>query len=73
MEPMKDQNMGAAISNLTLPDEVTNIKNSLTELHQEWLCGECASGREARAITIIHYNTLMGILSAIENGSKEKN
>ncbi len=60
-----------AIRNLTSTDEVSNIKKSLTEFFEEWLCSECASESITRSTMITHYNALMTLLTAIEEEVKK--
>ena len=56
----------AAIRNLTFPDEVSNIKKSLVEFYEEWLCSESASDSHIRGTMITHFNAMMALLTAIE-------
>ena len=55
------------IRNLTSTDEVSNIKKSLVELNEEWLCSEAASEQVSRATMISHFNAMMTLLTAVES------
>lgn len=64
MKSENNEQLETAIRNL--PDEVSNIKESLTEFYEEWLCSESASDAHVRGEMISHFNALDTLLSAIE-------
>ncbi|MCK5136630.1 MAG: hypothetical protein KAR19_12630 [Bacteroidales bacterium] len=66
MKTQNNEQLEDAISNLTNTDEVSNIKKSLAEFYEQWLCSESASDREVRGTMITHFNAMMDLLTAIE-------
>ena len=67
MKSENNEQLEAAIRNLTSTDEVSNIKKSLGEFYEEWLCSESASDRHVRGTMISHFNAMMNLLTAVES------